>query len=123
MIQFSKPKRSLNKAMDPFRRHEVSAKEALGNGSGFEGEARVIYITQILIFIKGVTQVPVASILHSTGPMTHFPIFLLILSLSSLKPPILLDCRPLQELLVLSIQIPVESAAPNAVLTAVMRLP
>jgi regulator of nonsense transcripts 1 len=38
MIQFSKPKRSLNKAMDPFRRHEVSAKEAMSNGSGFDGE-------------------------------------------------------------------------------------
>ncbi|KDQ07256.1 hypothetical protein BOTBODRAFT_613657 [Botryobasidium botryosum FD-172 SS1] len=29
MIQFSKPKRTLGKAMDSFRRHEISAKEAL----------------------------------------------------------------------------------------------
>jgi regulator of nonsense transcripts 1 len=36
MIQFSKPKRSLTKAMDSFRRHEISAKEAL-NGSTIEG--------------------------------------------------------------------------------------
>jgi len=36
MIQFSKPKRSLSKALDSFRRHEVSAKEAL-NGSTAEG--------------------------------------------------------------------------------------
>jgi regulator of nonsense transcripts 1 len=38
MIQFSKPKRSLNKAMDPFRRHEVSAREALSNGGPVDGK-------------------------------------------------------------------------------------
>jgi hypothetical protein len=32
MIQFSKPKRSLHQAMDPYRRHEVSAREALSTG-------------------------------------------------------------------------------------------
>lgn len=37
MIQFSKPKRSLSKAMDPFRRHEVNAREALSNGAVGDG--------------------------------------------------------------------------------------
>ncbi|KAM5538133.1 hypothetical protein V8D89_008330 [Ganoderma adspersum] len=33
MIQFSKPRRTLGKAMDQFRRHETSARDYLGNGS------------------------------------------------------------------------------------------
>ena len=33
MIQFSKPRRTLVKAMDQFRRHETSARDYLGNGS------------------------------------------------------------------------------------------
>jgi regulator of nonsense transcripts 1 len=41
MIQFSKPKRSLSKAMESFRRHEVSAKEAL-NGSVVEGSLTLL---------------------------------------------------------------------------------
>lgn len=32
MIQFSKPRRTLVKAMDQFRRHETSARDYLGNG-------------------------------------------------------------------------------------------
>ncbi|KAG8801148.1 hypothetical protein FRC17_006710, partial [Serendipita sp. 399] len=40
MIQFSKPKRSLNKAMDPYRRHEISAREALSSGPIVDGTGR-----------------------------------------------------------------------------------
>ncbi|KAI0780521.1 RNA helicase-domain-containing protein [Trametes elegans] len=39
MIQFSKPRRTLVKAMDQFRRHETSARDYLGNG-GVIGDAR-----------------------------------------------------------------------------------
>ncbi|KAI0693336.1 AAA domain-containing protein [Cytidiella melzeri] len=37
MIQFSKPRRTLVKAMDQFRRHETSARDYLGNGSLGDG--------------------------------------------------------------------------------------
>ncbi|KAG8760807.1 hypothetical protein FRC14_001835 [Serendipita sp. 396] len=40
MIQFSKPKHSLDKAMDPFRRHEISAREALSSGPVVDGTGR-----------------------------------------------------------------------------------
>jgi regulator of nonsense transcripts 1 len=33
MIQFSKPRRSLNKSMEPFRRFETNAKDLLGNNN------------------------------------------------------------------------------------------
>ena len=33
MIQFSKPKRSLSKAMDQFRRHETSARDYMSGAS------------------------------------------------------------------------------------------
>jgi len=39
MIQFSKPRRALSKAMEQFRRHEVNAKEALSGAPGF-GDSR-----------------------------------------------------------------------------------
>lgn len=37
MIQFSKPRRTLGKAMDQFRRHETSARDYLGS-SGIPSE-------------------------------------------------------------------------------------
>lgn len=37
MIQFSKPRRALNKSLDQFRRHEVSARDLLGTGNGRSG--------------------------------------------------------------------------------------
>ncbi|KAF7799610.1 hypothetical protein EIP86_010848 [Pleurotus ostreatoroseus] len=37
MIQFSKPRRTLVKAMDQFRRHETSARDYIGNGMMGEG--------------------------------------------------------------------------------------
>ncbi|KAH9917450.1 AAA domain-containing protein [Fomitopsis serialis] len=37
MIQFSKPRRTLSKAMDQFRRHETSARDYLGNGLTGDG--------------------------------------------------------------------------------------
>ena len=37
MIQFSKPRRTLAKAMDQFRRHETSARDYLGNGTIGDG--------------------------------------------------------------------------------------
>ena len=37
MIQFSKPRRALNKSLDQFRRHEVNAKDLLGGSSGRSG--------------------------------------------------------------------------------------
>ena len=48
MIQFSKPKRSLNKAMDPFRRHEVSAREALNNGGLSDGKSSQLFVSSRL---------------------------------------------------------------------------
>ncbi|KAI0726685.1 AAA domain-containing protein [Fomitopsis betulina] len=37
MIQFSKPRRTLSKAMDQFRRHETSARDYLGNNTAGDG--------------------------------------------------------------------------------------
>ena len=37
MIQFSKPRRTLMKSMDQFRRHEVNAREALGSSGFLDG--------------------------------------------------------------------------------------
>ncbi|KIY71086.1 hypothetical protein CYLTODRAFT_149008 [Cylindrobasidium torrendii FP15055 ss-10] len=42
MIQFSKPRRTLSKAMDQFKRHETSARDYLGGGpsAGIIGDSR-----------------------------------------------------------------------------------
>lgn len=37
MIQFSKPRRTLAKAMDQFRRHETNARDYLNNGVMSDG--------------------------------------------------------------------------------------
>ena len=40
MIQFSKPRRTLVKAMDQFRRHETSARDYLGGGMLGDGNVK-----------------------------------------------------------------------------------
>ena len=40
MIQFSKPRKTLSKPLDQFRRHEINAREALGGLNGIMGDGR-----------------------------------------------------------------------------------
>ena len=47
MIQFSKPRRSLNAAMDQFRRHEVSARDLLGGGVSMSNEGMINFFFAI----------------------------------------------------------------------------
>ena len=42
MIQFSKPRRTLVKAMDQFRRHETSARDYMNNGAMGDGTFSLI---------------------------------------------------------------------------------
>lgn len=77
MIQFSKPRRTLGKAMDQFRRHETNARDYLNNGMMGDGKSyNRTAISRTLIRHTISTQldilVPLAgSTLVSTGHTTH----------------------------------------------------
>ena len=51
MIQFSKPKRSLSKAMDQFRRHETCARDYM-SGAGDDREFIPLYTPFFLSLIS-----------------------------------------------------------------------
>jgi len=51
MIQFSKPRRALDKSLDQFRRHEVSAKEALTSQSAECKQPPILDSKHALIFL------------------------------------------------------------------------
>ena len=95
MIQFSKPRRTLVKAMDQFRRHETSARDYLGNGSVMgDGALNVLgcYLltsTDDHSIKAGDPELPAVSMRVSTAPTMRWAIFRPTCSRSAPRQPTL----------------------------------